>query len=44
MAIWGYMADGTAVPIFTLTSGKIEVRLTAYGARVVSIRTPDRNG
>src|SRR6185437_1715719 len=44
MSIWGHTADGTAVPIFALTSGPIEVRLTAYGARVVSIRTPDRNG
>lgn len=44
MSIWGHTADGTAVPIFALKSGKIEVRLTAYGARIVSIRTPDRNG
>lgn len=44
MSIWGHTADGTAVPIYTLTSGKIEVRITAYGAKLVSIRTPDRNG
>lgn len=44
MSIWGHAADGTAVPIYTLTSGKIEVRITAYGAKLVSIRTPDRSG
>jgi aldose 1-epimerase len=27
-----------------LKSGKIEVRVMAYGAKLVSIRTPDRNG
>jgi argininosuccinate lyase len=32
------------VPIYTLTSGQTEVRVTAYGARLVSVRTPDRNG
>lgn len=44
MSIWGHTADGTAVPIYTLTSGKIEARITEYGAKLVSIRTPDRNG
>lgn len=44
MSIWGHTADGTAVPIYTLTSGQIEVRIAAYGAKLVSIRTPDRNG
>ncbi|MFP5209067.1 MAG: aldose epimerase family protein [Acidobacteriota bacterium] len=44
MAIWGHTEKGEAVPIYTLTSGKIEVRVTAYGARLVSIKTPDRNG
>jgi aldose 1-epimerase len=44
MSIWGHTADGTAVPIYTLTGGQIEVRVTAYGAHVVSIRTPDRTG
>ena len=44
MAIWGHTDKGEAVPIYTLTSGKIEVRVTAYGARLVSIKTPDRNG
>ena len=44
MATFGKTADGTAVPIFTLTSGKIEVRVMGYGAKLVSVRTPDRAG
>ena len=32
------------MPIYTLKSAQIEVRVTAYGAKLVSIRTPDRNG
>lgn len=44
MQIWGHTADGTAVPIFTLKSGAIEARVTAYGARLVSARTADRAG
>lgn len=44
MATWGNTADGTAVPIYTLTSGQIEVRVTAYGAKLVSVRTPDSAG
>ena len=44
MSIWGHTAEGVAVPIYTLTSGRIEVRVTAYGAHLVSVRTPDRTG
>jgi aldose 1-epimerase len=44
MSIFGHTADGTAVPIYTLTSGKLEVRVTAYGAHLVSVKAPDRNG
>lgn len=44
MSIWGHTKDGVAVPIYTLKSGQIEVRVMAYGAKIVSIRTPDRNG
>jgi aldose 1-epimerase len=44
MSIWGHTADGTTVPIYTLTDGQIEVRVTAYGAHLVSIKTPDRTG
>jgi aldose 1-epimerase len=32
------------VPIYTLTSAQVEVRVTAFGARLVSVRTADRNG
>ena len=44
MSIWGHTADGAAVPIYTLTSGQIEVRVTAYGAHLVSVKAPDRAG
>jgi aldose 1-epimerase len=44
MAIWGHTAEGVDVPIYTLTSDQIEVRVTAYGAHLVSVRTPDRTG
>jgi aldose 1-epimerase len=44
MKVWGHTAEGTAVPIYTLTSAQIEVRVMAYGAKLVSIRTPDRAG
>jgi len=44
-APFGRMADGTPVEIFTLTSGAgMEVRTMPYGAAIVSIRVPDRNG
>ena len=44
MSIWGKTADGTPVPIYTLTSGQIEVRVMAYGAHLVSVKAPDRTG
>jgi len=44
MSIWGKTADGTPVPVYTLTSGRIEVRVMAYGAHLVSVKAPDRNG
>jgi aldose 1-epimerase len=44
MSIWGQTKDGKAVPIYTLKSAQIEVRVTAYGAKLVSVRTPDRSG
>lgn len=42
-ADWGKTPDHTAVELYTLKSGKIQVQLTTFGARIVSIRTPDRN-
>ncbi len=44
-APFGRLADGTQVEIFTLSSGAgMEVRTMPYGAAIVSIRVPDRNG
>jgi aldose 1-epimerase len=42
---FGKMADGRAVDIYTLTNRNgVEVRITNYGAAVVSLRVPDRAG
>jgi aldose 1-epimerase len=43
-SIWGHTAEGVAVPIFTLANHDVEVRVMAYGARLVSVRTADRAG
>jgi aldose 1-epimerase len=40
----GTMPDGTKVELYTLTSEGIEASVMTYGARVVSIKTPDRAG
>src|SRR5580692_3852773 len=40
----GKMPDGTAVDLYTLKSDGIEASIMTYGARVVSIKTPDRAG
>jgi aldose 1-epimerase len=44
MSTWGHTADGTAVPIYTLSNGKLEVRVAAYGAHLVSLKAPDKTG
>ena len=41
---FGQTADGAAVDLYTLTDGKVEVRITNYGGIIVSLRTPDRSG
>lgn len=41
---FGNMPDGSAVEIYTLTNGPVETRIMTYGATVVSLNTPDRNG
>jgi len=41
---FGSMPDGTAVDLYTLKSEGIEARIMTYGARVVSIKTADRDG
>jgi aldose 1-epimerase len=43
-ASFGKLPDGTAVDIYTLKSDAVEARVTAYGARIVSIKTADKNG
>jgi aldose 1-epimerase len=41
---FGTAPDGTAVDLYTLKSEGIEASITTFGARVVSIKTPDRDG
>jgi aldose 1-epimerase len=40
---WGDTPQGE-VKLFTLTSPELKVELTEYGARIVSVEAPDRNG
>lgn len=42
--VFGKMPDGTPVEIYTLKDGKTEARIMGYGAILVSLKTPDRNG
>jgi aldose 1-epimerase len=41
---WGKDANGTPVDLYTITAPHIEVKLATYGARIVSIRVPNRTG
>ena len=43
-ANFGTLPDGSAVTIYTLKSPQVELRVMTFGARVVSLTTPDRNG
>ncbi len=43
-ASFGTTPDGKAVEIYTLKSPTVEARIMTYGARIVSIETPDRDG
>ncbi len=43
-AAWGTAADGTPVKIFTISGHELTARIATFGARVVSIEAPDRNG
>jgi len=43
-AVWGHTSSGMAVNIYTLNNEKLTVQLTEYGARIVSVQAPDRNG
>jgi aldose 1-epimerase len=40
---FGKMPDGTPVEVYTLAGDNIEARITTYGGRIVSLRTPDRS-
>jgi aldose 1-epimerase len=41
---FGTLPDGSPVESYTIGDGSIEARVIPYGAIVVSLRTPDRNG
>ena len=43
-AAFGNTSDGTAVDIYTLKTEGIEAQVMTFGARVVSLKTPDRDG
>lgn len=40
----GKLPDGSAVEIYTLKDGKMEVQVMNYGGYVLSIKVPDRSG
>ena len=41
---FGQTPEGTAVDLYSLENGKLEVGIMTYGGIIVSLRTPDRNG
>ncbi|MDE1154702.1 MAG: galactose mutarotase [Acidobacteriaceae bacterium] len=41
---WGKMPDGTPVELYTLDDGVLKVKITNFGAHLVSVEAPDRNG
>jgi aldose 1-epimerase len=43
-AAFGTTPDGKAVDIYTLKSDVLEARIMTYGARIVSLEVPDRDG
>ena len=42
--MFGTLADGGVVQKYTLRSAEIELELISYGARVVALKTKDREG
>jgi aldose 1-epimerase len=42
--VFGTLVDGGVVEMYTLTSSEVELRLITYGARVVVLKTRDRDG
>jgi aldose 1-epimerase len=41
---FGKLPDGRAVDVYTVKNADLEMRVTTYGARIVSLMTKDRNG
>ncbi len=41
---WGTADDGKPVKIFIISGHQLTVRITTFGARIVSVETPDRKG
>jgi aldose 1-epimerase len=41
---WGKTAEGVPVDLYTLGNAQLTVRITNFGARIVSVVTPDRSG
>jgi aldose 1-epimerase len=41
---FGRTPEGMPVDLYSLSDGKIEVRIITYGGIIVSLRTPDRDG
>src|SRR5271167_2092881 len=41
---FGHTSEGTAVDLYSLADGKVEVGIITYGGIIVSLRTPDRHG
>ncbi len=42
--IFGRMPEGMEVDLYTLKSDKLEAQISAYGASIIVLRTPDRKG
>ena len=41
---WGKLPDGRTAHIYTVSSPKLTIQLSDYGARLVSVDAPDKNG
>lgn len=41
---WGATSSGESVQLFTLSSSFMQVSVTTYGARITSVKTPDKHG
>ncbi len=43
-APFGKLPDGSQAEVYTLTDAQLQVRITTYGAHLVSVDAPDKNG